>query len=85
MRGQLPQVWQPAHIALRHGLAEVVDIHEMRHAHLLRLLVQFAACPLSFAFDNAGNNMPTRMAMMAMTTNNRSGKSPGSSRLWLHL
>src|SRR5439155_24408591 len=33
-----------------------------------RLLMQLADLPFSFAFANAGNNIPARMAMIAMTT-----------------
>src|SRR2546428_13827185 len=47
----------------------------------LRLLVQLIAWLLSFALDNAGNNMAARMAMIAMTISNSINVNAGWTAL----
>ena len=46
----------------------------------MRLLRHFVRCALPLAFDNAGNNMLARMAMMAMTTSSSISVKAGVSR-----
>src|SRR4051812_1983666 len=44
-----------------------------------RLLMHDVACPFCFALESAGNNIPARMAMIAMTTSNSIRVKPGGS------